>query len=62
MARATKGRRSQFKLVGGPYDGAWVQLYSAGTLAFTVPSFDPRPGRYVHIQNGGVTLEWEFMK
>lgn len=61
MARAAKGYRQTFKLIGGPWHGQKVQLYTAGTLAFTVPSFDLRPGRYV--DNGVYRnhLTWEFV-
>lgn len=59
MARAAKGYRQTFKLIGGPWDGQKVQLYSAGTLEFSVKSFDPRPGRYVPSIYRN-SLEWEF--
>lgn len=59
MARAAKGYRQTFKLIGGPWDGQKVQLYSAGTLEFSVKSFDPRPGRYVPLGNN-YNLIWEF--
>lgn len=59
MARAAKGYRQTFKLIGGPWDGQKVQLYSAGTLEFSVASFDPRPGRYVSAGNA-YNLIWEF--
>lgn len=59
MARAAKGYRQTFKLIGGPWHGQKVQLYSAATLEFSVKSFDPRPGRYVPSSYPN-TLEWEF--
>lgn len=60
MARAAKGYRQTFKLIGGPWDGQKVQLYSAGTLEFRVPSFSPRAGRYVPLGNN-YNLIWEFV-
>lgn len=41
--RVAKGRRIKFQLVGGPFHGKTVELYSAGTLEFTVNGFT---GRY----------------
>lgn len=62
MAKAAKGYRQTFKLIGGPWDGQKVQLYTAGTLEFTVKSFDPRPGRYTMTSFDPTTLAWEFTK
>ena len=36
MRRVSKGRRQKYRLIGGPSDGAVVELHSAGTLEFTV--------------------------
>lgn len=36
VRRVSKGRRQKYRLIGGPFDGAVVELHSAGTLEFTV--------------------------
>lgn len=48
-------RNAVTTLIGGPFDGTRVKLDSAGTMAFSVPSFDKRLGRY---NNDG---QWEFV-
>lgn len=35
-----KGRRTSHVLTGGPFHGQVVQLYTPGTLAFSVPSWN----------------------
>lgn len=37
-------RRSKYRLIGGPYDGATVMLFTAGTLEFTAKG---QTGRYI---------------
>lgn len=47
-------RRSKFRLIGGPYDGTIVMLFTAGTLEFTAKG---QTGRY--IGHSGDRLHWE---
>lgn len=47
-------RRSKFRLIGGPYDGAMVMLFTAGTLEFTAKG---QTGRYTGQSSG--RLYWE---
>lgn len=47
-------RRSKFRLIGGPYDGAIVMLFTAGTLEFTAKV---QTGRYTG--HSGDRLHWE---
>lgn len=47
-------RRSKFRLIGGPYDGAIVMLFTAGTLEFTAKG---QTGRYTG--HSGDKLHWE---
>ena len=47
-------RRSKFRLIGGPYDGAVVMLFTAGTLEFTAKG---QTGRYTG--QSGDRLHWE---
>lgn len=37
---AFKGRKSKYRLTGGPFDGQIVCMHSAGTMAFSVPSYN----------------------
>lgn len=53
--RGSKGRRQKYRLIGGPFDGAVVELHSAGTLQFTVRGVTGRydnDGRWREKDNG----------
>jgi hypothetical protein len=54
--RASVGRRSKFRLEGGPFHGQVIELYSGGTLGFTASG---QTGRY---KGQGETLHWEEKK
>lgn len=58
--RTNSIKKTNFTLIGGPYDGMKIPLSSASTLTFRVPSFDKRAGRYV-LGDAPNTLQWEFI-
>lgn len=57
QAKKTKGKRSRYHLYGGPYHGESVQLYSPGTLKFSVTVPEHKKVSYVKNVEAPLSLE-----